>query len=85
MSWELVITDRARRDLRRIEQRERQAIRDVINQAVLDPGSVNLRKLRGTKDEWRIRYGRWRIIQQMDNQRGVMVISRILPRDQAYR
>lgn len=85
MSWELDITARARRDLRNLDPRDQAIVRDAINHAVRDPGSVDLRKLRGTKDEWRIRVGRWRIILRLDNKTGVMVISRILPRDQAYR
>ncbi len=85
MSWELDITARARRDLRGLDTRDRIAIREAINQTATDPGSVELRKLRGTKNEWRIRVGRWRVILRLDNNTGIMVISRILPRGRAYR
>ena len=44
-----------------------------------------MKKLGGADDEWRLRVGRWRVLLDLDNQTGVITITRILPRDRAYR
>lgn len=85
MSWRLRYSQRAIRDMRNIPLPDRQAINDRLASAALDPGSVDFRKLTGSKSQWRVRVGRWRATLDLDNQTGMMTVLRVLPRDRAYR
>lgn len=85
MTWSWQFTSRARRDFRRLSDSEQTTILRILNQATKDPSSVDFRKLSGSIDTWRIRVGRWRIIVELNNDEGLMSVTRILPRDQAYR
>jgi mRNA interferase RelE/StbE len=85
MPWVLVFARRAERDLEALDQATRVAIMDRIRAAAIDPGSVDLSKLRGRPGEWRIRVGSWRVILELDSRAGRMTVTRILARRDAYR
>jgi mRNA-degrading endonuclease RelE of RelBE toxin-antitoxin system len=46
---------------------------------------MNMAKLAGGGNRWRLRVGRWRIIFDLDNSTGVMLVTRALARKDAYR
>jgi len=48
------------------------------------PIRLNVKKLRGYKNTYRIRVGSWRIIYKVDNDEKSIVIYDILPRKSAY-
>ena len=50
-----------------------------------DPGTSDIRKLGGRRGEWRVRVGRWRVTLELDNEAGVINVTRVLPRKEAYR
>lgn len=48
------------------------------------PIRLNVKKLRGYENTYRIRVGSWRIIYKVDNNEKSIVIYNILPRKSAY-
>ncbi len=85
MPWRFEITAHAERDLSSLPMREREAIRAALTRLTNNPASVDLKKLAGYTDRWRLRVGRWRVILRLDNRPGLMSVLRVLPRDTAYR
>ena len=85
MAWTLVFSRRAERDLEDIDDATRNWILERVRSAARDPASVSLAKLKGRPGEWRIRTGAWRIIVELDTRTGRMIVTRVLPRRDAYR
>ena len=85
MPWRLTLTRCAERDLATLSRSQCQAVIETLERAATDPGSVDLAKLRGRPDEWRIRSGGYRAIVQLDNQAGLMIVIRVLQGKDAYR
>jgi mRNA-degrading endonuclease RelE of RelBE toxin-antitoxin system len=46
---------------------------------------MDMTKLAGRGNRWRLRVGRWRVIIDVDNSTGEMLITRVLARKDAYR
>ncbi len=85
MPWKLIVAGRADKDLASLPAADREAVRRAIKRLVEDPASVDLTKLGGHEDEWRLRVGRWRVRLQLDNSAGAIHVLRVLPRSAAYR
>ena len=85
MPWQLIVTRPAEKDLDQLPATGRQAVRRALDRMVQDPSSVDLSKLAGHEDEWRLRVGRWRVRLMFDNASGTMYALRVLPRKEAYR
>ncbi len=65
--------------------RDRQALMRVLLNLTEDPGAVDLRKLAGRENEWRLRVGKWRAVLELDTRSGEIHVLRVLPRSRAYR
>lgn len=85
MPWKLIVTAGARKALREMAKEDRRAIGQALNRMIDDPASVDLTKLTGSTDEWRLRVGQWRVRLDLDNASGTMYAVRVLPRKEAYR
>jgi len=85
MPWVVAFARRAERDLERLDKRSQETILRRIREAAADPASADLAKLAGRVDEWRIRVGSWRIIVELNTHTGQMLVTRIVPRRDAYR
>ena len=85
MPWRVEVAPRAEKELARLPADAREAIRQSLRRLTTDLGVLDVKKLGGRTGEWRLRVGRWRIIFEMDNRSGVLSVTRILPRDSAYR
>jgi mRNA interferase RelE/StbE len=85
MPWRLIIAPRAQKELAGLPGRDRQAMSDAFSRVATDPSSVDLRKLGGQEDLWRIRVGRWRAILRLDTAAGTMNVLRVVARSRAYR
>jgi mRNA-degrading endonuclease RelE of RelBE toxin-antitoxin system len=55
------MTARAEKDLRTLPAQDQAAVRKAIDALRLDPLSVDLKKLAGARNEWRIRVRTWRV------------------------
>ncbi len=85
MPWQMIVTQRASRQLAALSRRDREAVERALRRLVADPSGANLKKLSGRDGEWRLRVGRWRVLLELDNNSGVIHVLRVLPRDIAYR
>jgi mRNA interferase RelE/StbE len=82
--WRVVVDDRARKDLRRIDPPTRRRILDSI--ARLAQGAEltgDVKRLRGSH-EYRLRVGDWRVRFEREDRQLKIVIVRVLPRGRAY-
>jgi mRNA-degrading endonuclease RelE of RelBE toxin-antitoxin system len=85
MPWHIDIARRAARDLLRIPIEDRNAILAALRRLADDPSSVDMQKLSGRGNRWRLRVGRWRVLLGADNSTGTMRVDRVLDRRDAYR
>lgn len=53
----LVITEKAEKDLSRLDKKICRRIRDTLEKLIINPGSVDLIKMQGFSDRWRLRVG----------------------------
>lgn len=83
MSWAIVLTDRARRDLRRLDRPVAARIVAALERFAAD-GVGDVTRLRGS-DELRLRVGDWRVRFQVQHGERTIEVLRILPRGRAYR
>jgi mRNA-degrading endonuclease RelE of RelBE toxin-antitoxin system len=60
VSWTVVLTGRARRDLRRLDHPVAVRIGEALERLAAT-GQGDVQRLRGTPDEWRLRVGDWRV------------------------
>jgi mRNA interferase RelE/StbE len=82
--WQVVVDDRARKDLRRIDPRTRKRLLNAI--ARLAQGAEltgDVKRLQGSH-EYRLRVGDWRVRFERQDRQLVIVIVRVLPRGRAY-
>jgi mRNA-degrading endonuclease RelE of RelBE toxin-antitoxin system len=84
MAWSLHWTPKAERQFWKLLDREQKAIQSSLDEMLHDLSLVDINKLSGRKNEWRLRVGRWRIILGFENKTGIIWVLRILPRKEAY-
>ena len=84
MSWTVVLTASAQRDLRRLDRPVATRILDALAR-LADTGQGDVTRLQGVSDEWRLRIGDWRVRFRYDHPTRTLEVLRILPRGQAYR
>ena len=82
--WRVVVDDRARKDLRRIDPPTRDRILSAIGRLAQGAELAgDIKRLRGS-GEYRLRAGDWRVRFERDDRRLTIVVVRVLPRDRAY-
>lgn len=82
--WRIVVDDRARKDLRRLDPPTRKRILSAV--ARLAQGAEltgDVKRLQGSH-EYRLRVGDWRVRFERQDRQLVIVIVRVLPRGRAY-
>lgn len=82
--WRVVVDDRARKDLRRIDPPTRKRILIAIGR--LGEGAEltgDVKRLTGSS-EYRLRVGDWRVRFERDGRRLVITVVRVLPRGRVY-
>jgi len=84
MSYEVVLSSRAPRDLDRFVGRAYERLRTAIDALAENPRPPRCAKLTGS-DEWRIRVGDYRIRYLIDDAAQTVVIARIAHRKDVYR
>jgi mRNA-degrading endonuclease RelE of RelBE toxin-antitoxin system len=83
--WRYVITPRAERDFRRLDQLNRGRVLEALDRYVEAPSQGDVRKLHGGQAEWRLRIGNVRVRFRRDVGERLIVVVRVLPRGRAYR
>ena len=85
MSWQIVWTRPAVRDLtKRLDRQTAERVRLKMKQFA-EAGIGDVERLRGEKSEWRLRVGDWRVRFTYAPKRRTLVVLRVLPRGRAYR
>lgn len=82
--WRVEFTPRARKDLLRLDRQVQKRIVDALDRlAAGERLSGDIRRLAGST-EYRLRVGDWRVRFELDGDRLLITIVRILPRGRAY-
>ena len=84
MTWDILWSRPAERDLRRLDPVMIERIQDAINQLAVT-GQGDVRPLQGRERQWRLRVGDWRVLFTYDSATCTIQIIRVLPRGRAYR
>ncbi|HUW65249.1 MAG TPA: type II toxin-antitoxin system RelE/ParE family toxin [Spirochaetia bacterium] len=81
----LVITDRARKDLAKLDDKTRQRILAALDNMVFSGSTSALKKLQGTPDRFRLRVGDYRVLLRMIQEEAYIYALRVKHRREAYR
>ena len=82
---EVYLEHAAEKDLKKLPGEIFQRIITHIKSLAETPRPSGCRKITGTKNNWRIRVGDYRIIYEVDDNVGVVKVMRIRDRREAYR
>ena len=84
LSWKLLISNRAKKDLRRLDQQSQAKVHAALKQiAESDEGDIK-RLANVNPSEWRLRVGDVRIRFPYVEEDDVILVLRVLPRGKAY-
>jgi mRNA interferase RelE/StbE len=83
--YRVVVERSAEKDLRRLPLDMRFRVADALRSLANDPRLVGSRKLAGTKHDWRIRVGDYRVIYEIADSIRVVRVYRVRHRRDAYR
>jgi mRNA interferase RelE/StbE len=82
--WRVVVDDRARKDLRRIDPLTRERILGAITRLAQGAELLgDVKRLSGS-GEYRLRVGDWRVRFERDDRQRTIIVVRVLPRGRAY-
>jgi mRNA interferase RelE/StbE len=84
MTWRVVWTPRALKDLEKLDRPVQERLLKSIERFAETGSGDAIRLVDIHPPEWRLRAGDWRVRFQQDPAEGVLWILRILPRDKAY-
>lgn len=76
MKWDLLIANRAKRQLRWLSPSERDAINEVFSQMCDNPFQGDVKFLRGL-DALRRRVGDWRILYELDHAKSIIRVTAV--------
>ena len=84
--YRIVFTKRADRTLRKMSRNRARLIREKLDQLVQDPvaRNPNVTKLQG-RPGYRPRVGDWRVLYELEDDRLVIMVLKIVPRGGVYR
>jgi mRNA interferase RelE/StbE len=83
--YEVLLERSAERDIRRLTAQVFQRIIPHIKALAEDPKPPGCRKIAGSKNDWRIRIGEYRVIYEIDEHAEAVKVMRIRQRKEAYR
>ena len=83
--YRVVVERSVEKDLRRLPLDVRFRVADTLHSLANDPRPVGSRKLAGTKNDWRIRVGNYRVIYEIADLIRVVRVYQVRHRRDAYR
>ena len=83
--YQVVVERAAEKDLKRLSAENRSRVATVLRALAATPRPSGSRKLAGTKHDWRVRVGDYRIIYEIADAIRVVRIQRIRHRREVYR
>ena len=81
----LIITNRAKKDLAKVDLETAQRVTVALRKFQSDTTTVDLIKLGGSSDKWRIRIGDYRVLVRVEGTFVTVYALRVLYRREAYR
>jgi len=75
----------AERELRNIDPKQISRIINAVDSLTGDPFPYGYRKMRGSKQDYRIRVGDYRVIYKVDISAKILVVYRVRHRREVYR
>jgi len=85
MPYELLIERHAEKDLNKLETSLFTQIATKIKELADNPHPQASKKIRGSKNDWRLRIGNYRILYEIDNRTKTIKIMRVKHRREVYR
>ena len=82
MPWRLEYSKPATDDLDALPARDRRSMHERLHRFTTDPQAVDVTKLGGSGNRWRLRSGRWRAIFELDTRTGTVTVLRVLQRNE---
>jgi mRNA interferase RelE/StbE len=82
--YHIEVTNTAHHHIRSLSHINRQRVNEAIEQLSRNPRPNGVKKLKGEVDFYRIRVGDYRILYEIDDSAKLIVIERIMPRENAY-
>jgi mRNA interferase RelE/StbE len=82
--YQLEITNTAHHQLRQLSPINLQRVHEAIGQLSRNPRPTGVKKLKGEIDFYRIRVGNYRILFEINDAAQLVVISRVMSRENAY-
>ena len=83
--YEIFLESRAERDLKKLSAEIFYRIVPILKALAENPKPPGCRKITGSKNDWRIRIGEYRVIYEIDENAKAVKILRIRHRREAYR
>ncbi len=83
--YQVVVERSAEKDLKRLSVEIRSRVANVLRALAENPRPSGSRKLAGTKHDWRVRVGDYRIIYEIADVIRVVRVQRIRHRREVYR
>ena len=85
MNYELVLEHRAEKDLKKLEPTLFKLIIAEIKDLSGNPHPYNSKKITGSKNDWRLKIGDYRVLYEIDNKNRVIKIMKVKHRREVYR
>jgi len=83
--YEVLLERRAERDLKKLSQAMFYRVIPQIKELSENPRPSGCRKITGSKNDWRIRIGDYRIIYEIDEKEKAVKVMRIKHRREVYK
>lgn len=74
MSWQLYVTDEAKKQLKRIPDKDSTTIELVIKELATNPFGGDIQKLATPRSAWRRRVGSYRIFYRLDHDQKIIYV-----------
>ncbi len=85
MTYRVQVTPTAAREFKRLDHQTRTRVRSALTGLADEPRPPGAKKLTGSKADWRLRVGDYRILYEVDDPAGTVMVWRITHRREAYR
>ena len=83
--YEVYLERAAERDLKQVSARNFRRVISHIKMLAENPRPAGCRKISGSKNDWRIRIGNYRVIYDIDDAQRAVRVMRVRHRKEAYR
>ncbi|MBU1160067.1 type II toxin-antitoxin system RelE/ParE family toxin [Patescibacteria group bacterium] len=77
MNWKIYITDRAKKQIRKLPERYAERIKNTVDTIEINPFIGDIEKLSGEENVWRRRVGPYRIFYEICSARKIIYIFEV--------